>query len=168
MKIRLFCFFVIIALFSDCISAQEHIQVKAETAMKDWGKAIVITITNTSDNDIRIVYFPSLSNNVKSYFTVRFLDGNGQIAVQNYRELPLWRDFEKEIKKMIILKPHTSEKLDYSVDDILVDLRKHDRAKYDSIKKFTVTYYILYQLVDKDSSVLSRHRYEKTSDPIAF
>ena len=71
---KLFCFFVIIALFADCISAQEHIQLKAEATMKDWGKVIAITITNTSDKDIRIVNYPSPTNdNIKSDFYIRFL-----------------------------------------------------------------------------------------------
>ena len=95
MKIRLFCFFVIIALFSDCISAQEHIQVKAETAMKDWGKVIAITITNTSDKYIRIVNYPSPTNdNIRSYFYIRFLDGNGQTVTYYNNGVPLMRDFE--------------------------------------------------------------------------
>lgn len=161
MKIIFFNFFVL-SFWAECVPAQDHIQVKEESIIKDGKKNIAITITNTSDKEMQIwCRWPSQHS---SYFNIRFLDNNDQIVFQRY-ELGLIRDYEKEMK-MLIVKPHSSEKLDHYF--LLGDLQKYAREKYDSIKWFIVTYSISYRLSDKDSSVLWRYDYRMTSDRIAF
>ena len=92
MKSRLFCFFVT-ALFVECIFAQEHIQVKAESAINSYGqKHFVFTFTNTSEKDIRIwvsAYHPSSSK-----FSISFLDDNGQVVCKG--EGDIFNDLEKD------------------------------------------------------------------------
>ena len=163
MKAKLFCFLLAILLI-ECISAQEHIKVKAESAFIEEHKVITITLSNTTDKNMQI--WVRAYSNSSSHVDISFLDNHGEIVSKRH-DLALIRDYEIPMK-MLVIKPRSSESLSVSEFSLLGNLKESNNARYRSIKTFQVKYFIHYILLDEDPSLSSTHTFEKTSVPIEF
>ena len=172
MKTKLFCFLVA-ALFAACnISAQEHIQIKTESAVRNGGKFMDITITNTSDKNMRILFLPRGHNiNIDgcSRFNLSLLDNNKHV-VNNYIAMPLARAIRSGFTfgQPIDIKPHSSKELTHYDFEFIFNCGPGTPKNIESVKWFTVAYLVFYELRNEDNSVVSTHQYKKTTDPIAF